>query len=129
MRKVISGLIMFLTLTASGTYAAQNQIQSVLGNGYNPEKRNAAKAALGQVTKENSVIAASVLQGYVMAYLDMDYALGSKDKSTVNYCPQGSVKEITQKVAGYILSVPDAVNKPFTVLIPEALRAQYPCER
>lgn len=63
-----------------------------------------------------------------MAYLVMDYVHGSTDKSQVDYCPQGSVKEGTQKVDGYILSVPDAVNKPFTVLVPEALRNQYPCK-
>lgn len=121
--------ISLLTLVFAGNAgAAQNQMQSVLGGGYNPEKSSSAEAVLGQSKEPHAEIRAATLKGYILAYLDQDYADFQAGRGKIDYCPNGSLAHVEQRVSEYIIATPRAVNEPFTKVIPEALRAQFPCK-
>jgi len=118
-----------LALVFAGTAgAAQNQMQSVLGGEYNPEKVSSAEAVLGHSKEPHAETRAATLKGYILAYLDKDYADFQAGRGKVDYCPNGSLAHVEQKVSEYIIATPSAVNEPFTKVIPEALRSKFPCK-
>lgn len=126
-RKII--LASFFSLVFAGTaLASQNQMQSVLGGGYNPEKVSSAKAILGKSQEPLAETRAAHLKGYILAYIDQDYAAFDAGRGKIDYCPTDSLEHVQQKVSEYIIATPSAVNEPFTKVIPEALRAQFPCK-
>lgn len=121
--------ISLLVLAFAGTTSAsQNQMQSVLGGGYNPEKVSSAEAVLGHSKEPHAGSRAATLKGYILAYLDQDYADFLAGRGKVDYCPTDSLAHIEKKVSEYIIATPSALNEPFTKVIPEALRAQFPCK-
>lgn len=113
-----------LLLLAGQVFAAQNQVQSVFGGGYNPAKIDAARAVVGT---EKSNIHSSFMNGYILAYLDLDYENWHTHHEKIDYCPPPHIPEVVKSISEYILSKKDAVNIPFTTLIPEALREKFPC--
>ncbi|WP_334613680.1 Rap1a/Tai family immunity protein [Escherichia coli] len=118
-----------LTIGCCGSaFATQNQLQSILGGGYNPEKVESAKAILGESTAPNADVRAAILKGYILAYLDQDFAKSHDENAKAEYCPAGSINDVQIKVSEYIIANKDSVNEPFTKLIPDALRTQFPCK-
>ncbi|EBG4357197.1 hypothetical protein S451_13050 [Salmonella enterica subsp. enterica] len=119
---------LFIFIFTGAAVASQNQLQSVLGGGYNPEKISSAKAILGQSKEPLADIRAAHLKGYILAYLDQDYANFQAGRGKIDYCPTDSLAHVEQKVSEYIIATPSTVNEPFTKVIPDALRAQFPCK-
>jgi hypothetical protein len=115
------------TIISVSAFATQNQFQSVLGGKYNPEKLESAKAILGKSKAKDADIRAATLKGYILAYLDQDFARMQAGGGKVEYCPTGSISNVEIKVSEYIINHTTTINEPFTVVIPEALRAQFPC--
>lgn len=125
--KIILSSLLSLVMAGSAC-AGQNQMQSILGGGYNPEKVSSAKAILGQSKEPRADIRAATLKGYILAYIDLDYADYQAGRGKIDYCPTDSLAFVAEKVSEYIIATPDAVNEPFTKVIPDALRAQFPCK-